>query len=149
MAITVLMTSCSKEDIVTNDNITEMNTQFEKNVQDGEAGLSVEDLSANSGGILVADNTKLNDTEAQDKSYCSNKRVISLTCNKVEFRTNPQYALWLFFYDANNNYITHKRQDVNACANWSLTGYYKPSNTHRVEAFVGYRSWGTKNIYCQ
>ena len=149
MAITFLMTSCGKEDIVTNDDLTEMNAQFDSNVQDNEAVLLIEDLPVNSEAVLSANKkTKLKDSEEQNRKYCSNKGIISLTCDKAEFRTNAQYDLWLFYYDENDEYITHSRQDVNACATWTLTGYYKPSGTHRVEAFVGYRSWGVLNVYC-
>jgi len=140
MAVAVFLTSC-EQTIALEDEIIEMN------IQDNETIISVEDLPASPEEVWAAANTDSNNSDLNNTEEALDTRSCPLKVRKLRFTdviwySTPQYALWIYHYDSNGNFISHDRKDVTYCHRRYET-YSPPPGRCKSVAFVGYQSWGT------
>ncbi len=129
MAVVVFMTSCEQTSI------------------EDEAIISVENLPASPEEVWAAANTNTNDSDLNNTEEALDSRGCPLKVRKLRFvdviwYSTPQYALWIYHYDSNGNFISHDRKDVTYCHRAYET-YSPPPGRCKSVAFVGYPHWGT------
>ena len=129
MAVAVFLSSCEQASIK------------------DEAIISVENLPASPEDVWAAEHTNTNQSdlnnteEALDTRDCPFK-LRKLWNDHVLWYSTPQYALWIYHYDSNGNFIDYERKDVPYCKRW-YKPYSPPPGRCKSIAFVGYQSWGT------
>ncbi len=130
VAVAIFMTSCEQASI------------------EDEAIISVENLPASPEEVWAAATTNtdsyLDNEEELDARNCP-LRLRKLQRTNVLWYSTPQYALWIYHYDSNGNFISHDRKDVPYCDRW-YESYSPPANRCKSVAFVGYPSWGTAAV---
>jgi len=144
MAVAVFLTSCEQTSI--EDTIIDMN------IQSDEASTSPEDLPVSPEDVWAAVNgetssSDINNIEEDIESRACTK-IWSIEQNHVTWTSTPQYALWIYHYNSNGNFISYTRKDVPYCTTRTRS-YSVPSNRCTSVAFVGYQHWGRKIIACR
>lgn len=142
-----LMVSCEQTATTLEDEIIEMNVQGDETI------VSIEDLPVNPEDVWAAakantNNSNLNNAEEELESRSCLKKIYWISDNRVGWSSNPQYALWIYHYNNNGNYIGNTREDVLYCGAQSRF-YSPPPGRCTSVAFVGYQFWGTKTIACR
>ena len=129
MAVAIFMTSCEQAYI------------------EDDAIISIENLPASPEDVWAAANTDSNNSDLNSTEGALDSRACPLKVRKLRFTdviwySTPQYALWIYHYDSNGNFISHDRKDVTYCHRRYET-YSPPPGRCKSVAFVGYQSWGT------
>lgn len=140
MAVTVLMTSCEQTATTFEEEITEMS------LQTNETQPSMDDLPAHPDDVLASSkNPKGSSESIDDRRYYCPRVVHWISSSYVSWNSNPQYALWIYHYDANGTYLGYTRMDVPSCGTWTKP-YTPPPGTCLSVAFVGYQ-WLSTETY--